>query len=150
MDSMEQRLDASFNALSTQILQSRRENDDAHLAMHARFEKIETAIADLRDEMKAQGTDLRAEMKAQGTDLRAEMKAQGTDLRAEMKAQGADLRDEMKAQGADLRAEMKAQGAGLRGAIREGDEETRRFMLILHEDTLSKIALIGEGRPSSS
>ena len=139
MDSMEQRLDASFNALSTQILQSRRENDDAHLAMHARFEKIETAIADLRDEMKAQGTD-----------LRAEMKAQGTDLRAEMKAQGADLRDEMKAQGADLRAEMKAQGAGLRGAIREGDEETRRFMLILHEDTLSKIALIGEGRPSSS
>ena len=117
MDSMEQRLDASFNALSTQILQSRRENDDAHLAMHARFEKIETAIADLRDEMKAQGTDLRAEMKAQGT---------------------------------DLRAEMKAQGAGLRGAIREGDEETRRFMLILHEDTLSKIALIGEGRPSSS
>jgi septation ring formation regulator EzrA len=94
MDSMEQRLDTSFNALSTQILQSRRENDDAHLAMHARFEKIETAIADSRADMNAQGTDLRAE-------------------------------------------------------IREGDEETRRFMMILHEDTLSKIALIGEGRRSS-
>jgi hypothetical protein len=81
MDSMEQRLDASFNALSTQILQSRRESHDELLAM---------------------------------------------------------------------RAEMKAQGTALRGEIREGDEETRRFMLILHEDTLSKIALIGEGRRSSA
>jgi hypothetical protein len=60
-------------------------------------------------------------------------------MRAEMKAQGTDLRDEMKAQGSDLRAE-----------IRKGDGETRRFMLILHEDTLSKIALIGEGRPPSA
>ena len=106
MDSMEQRLDASFNALSTQILQSRRESHDELLAMHARFEKIETAITDSRADMNAMGTDLRAEMKAQGT--------------------------------------------ALRGEIREGDEETRRFMLILHEDTLSKIALIGEGRRSSA
>ena len=60
------------------------------------------------------------------------------------------MRAEMNAMGTALRAEMKAQGTDLRGAIREGDEETRRFMMILHEDTLSKIALIGEGRRSSS
>jgi hypothetical protein len=92
MDSMEQRLDASFNALSTQILQSRRENDVAHLAMRTEFAR---------------------------------------DISA-------------------LRGDMNAQGTVLRVAIRDGDEETRRFMLILHEDTLSKIALISEGRPSSS
>jgi hypothetical protein len=77
VDSMEQRLDTSFNALSTQILQSRRENDDAHFAMHARFETLETALA-------------------------------------------------------------------------EGLGETRRYMRVLYEDILSRIALIGEGRPSSS
>ena len=49
-----------------------------------------------------------------------------------------------------MRADMNAMGTDLRGEIREGDKETRRFMMILHEDTLSKIALIGEGRRSSS
>jgi hypothetical protein len=77
MDSIEQRLDASYALLSTQILQSRRENDDAHLAMHARFETLEAALA-------------------------------------------------------------------------EGLGETRRFMRVLHEEVLSRIALIGEGRPASS
>jgi len=81
MDSMEQSLDASFAALSTQILQSCRETDDAILG---------------------------------------------------------------------LRVEMKALGADLRTAIREADEESRRFMMILHEEVLSKFRLIGEGRPSSS
>jgi hypothetical protein len=71
-------------------------------------------------------------------------------MRTEFARDIAALRGDMNAQGADLREEMKAQGTDLRVAIRDGDEETRRFMLILHEDTLRKIALIGEGRPSSS
>jgi len=49
-----------------------------------------------------------------------------------------------------LRVGMKALGTDLRTAIREGDEESRRFMMILHEEVLSKFRLIGEGRPSSS
>ena len=56
MDSIEQRLDASYASLSTQILQSRRENNDALLAMRAvtlaRFEKLETALADGLDETR--------------------------------------------------------------------------------------------------
>jgi hypothetical protein len=118
MDSMEQRLDASFNALSTRILQSNAETREAILAtlrgevagefsaMRARSDRLETAIADLRGEMTAQGTDMRGEMKAETADLRL--------------------------------------------AIREGDEETRRFMLILHEETLSKIALLAEGGRSQA
>jgi len=52
--------------------------------------------------------------------------------------------------GADLRAHFETAIVDLRGAIREGDEESRRFMMILHEEVLSKFRLIGEGRPSSS
>jgi hypothetical protein len=36
--------------------------------------------------------------------------------------------------------------AALREDIRTGDEETRRQMRILHEEVLSRIALLDEGR----
>ena len=69
----------------------------------------------------------------------------------------ATLRTEMGAMGADLRAEMGAMQAAttsrfdtLETALADGLAETRRFMLILHEDVLSRIALLGEGRSSSS
>jgi len=78
-------------------------------------------------------------------------------LRTEMGAVGATLRTEMGAMGADLRAEMGAMQAAttsrfdtLETALADGLAETRRFMLILHEDVLSRIALLGEGRSSSS
>jgi hypothetical protein len=32
----------------------------------------------------------------------------------------------------------------------DGLEDSRRFMMILHEEVLSKFRLIGEGRPTSS
>ena len=113
MDSMEQRLDASFNALSTQILESRGETNDAILAlrtevagefstMWARFESVEAAIGDSRGEVTGQFSDVRVRFEK------------------------------------------------LEIALANGLEDSRRFMMIVHEDTLAKIALIGEGRPSSS
>ena len=35
---------------------------------------------------------------------------------------------------------------GLRAEIREGDEETRRFMRVLHEDLIVRIAALGDAR----
>lgn len=35
----------------------------------------------------------------------------------------------------------------LRAEVREGDEETRRYMRVLHEEVLSRIAVLQEGLP---
>ena len=40
-----------------------------------------------------------------------------------------------------IREEMRQ----IREEIRAGDEETRRFMRVLHEDLVARIAVIGEG-----
>ena len=45
-----------------------------------------------------------------------------------------------------VRQEMAAMGASLRTEIRAGDEETRRYMRVLHEELISRIASIQEGR----
>lgn len=75
--------------------------------------------------------------------LRGEMQTLGGELRGEMQTLGASLRDEMHTlHGITVRRFEK-----LETAVAEGDDETRRFMKILHEDTLSRIALLGEGWP---
>jgi predicted nucleic acid-binding Zn-ribbon protein len=45
-----------------------------------------------------------------------------------------------------LRSDVREEFAALRMEIRTGDLETRRFMRVLHEDVISRIAAIGEGR----
>ena len=91
MDTIEERLDASYSALSTQILQSRRESKDALLA----------------------------------------------------------TRDELRGEIAATRDEMQAGFARLERVLADGLDETRRFMRVLYEDTLSRIALLAEHRPHS-
>ena len=53
---------------------------------------------------------------------------------------------------AELRGEIRAGDEGvistLRKEIRAGDEETRRQMRMLHEDVITRLALIQEGRIS--
>jgi hypothetical protein len=121
MDSIEHRLDASFAAFSTQILQSNRETRDAILAT------------------------LRSEMETMGGTLRDEIAAMGSSLRSEMETMGGTLRDEMYA----LHGITVCRFERLETALADGLGETRRFMKVLHEDTLSRIALLAEGRPPS-
>ena len=45
-----------------------------------------------------------------------------------------------------LRGEMHAEFSALRIEIRSGDEETRRHMRVLHEEVISRIALIDDRR----
>ena len=74
-------------------------------------------------------------------ELRSEMAAQGTDLRSEMATQGAELRSEMAAQGTDLRSELAAVGIAL-SKIQQQSETLRQQMLVLHEDTIGRIAAL--------
>ena len=47
---------------------------------------------------------------------------------------------------AEFRAEVRQEFALVRADIRQGDEGTRRYMRILHEDLVARIATIGEAR----
>ena len=64
-------------------------------------------------------------------------------LRTEMGDQFSAMRAEL----AEIRAEGEAVRTELRKEIRDGDEETRRHMRVLHEEVLSRIAAIREGFP---
>ena len=52
--------------------------------------------------------------------------------------------DRLESQFLQLRTEMHAEFSAAREDIRAGDEETRRFMLVLHEKVIGDIALLGE------
>ena len=45
----------------------------------------------------------------------------------------------------EFRAEVRTQFAGVRAEIRQGDDETRRYMRVLYEDLIERIKTMGEG-----
>ena len=139
MDSIEQRLDASYALLSTQIQQSRRENDDAHLAMRTEFSE---GIPALRGELTAMRTDVAGELEA----VRTEFSEGKSALRGEIMAVRTDVAEQFSA----TQAVTQSRFEKLETALVDGFRDTRRFMMILHEEVLSRIALLGEDRPSSS
>jgi uncharacterized protein (DUF3084 family) len=93
----------------------------------ARVGAVELQIVQLRDEVHIEFSAIRQEFSA----VRQEFSA----VRQEFAA----VRQEMAAMGASLREELRAE-------IRAGDEETRRYMRVLHEDVIARIATLGEGR----
>ena len=65
------------------------------------------------------------------------------EVRAEFSATRAELRAEIRAGDEQTRVDLRAE-------IRAGDEETRTYMRVLHEEVLSRIALIDEHRNGSA
>ncbi|HUP40955.1 MAG TPA: hypothetical protein VM115_12605 [Vicinamibacterales bacterium] len=45
-----------------------------------------------------------------------------------------------------LKGDIREEFAAVREEIQTGDEETRRQMRVLHEEVISRLALLGEGR----
>jgi len=64
----------------------------------------------------------------------------------ELTDQFVQFRQEVRSEFSAVRSEMRGMDVGiredLRREVREGDEETRRLMRILHEDLIARIALI--------
>ena len=50
---------------------------------------------------------------------------------------------------AQLKRDMRLEFAAVRDEIRAGDEETRSQMRILHEEVISRLALLAEGRKNA-
>jgi hypothetical protein len=69
---------------------------------------------------------------------------------AALELQILQLRDEVRGEFSELRREI-AGGTNLlrnelRAEIRQGDEETRRYMRVLHEDVIARITALGDVR----
>ena len=66
-----------------------------------------------------------------------------------LEVQIVQLRDEMRSEFSATQALIQAGDQGvittLREEIRDGDEETRRYMRVLHEDLVGRIAALKEG-----
>ena len=73
----------------------------------------------------------------------AAVELQILQLRDEMRTEFSAVRRELTSL---FRAELQTNADSLRAEIREGDEETRRFMRVLHEDVIARIAALGEAR----
>ena len=69
----------------------------------------------------------------------AAVELQSGHLRVEMREQFSAVRQE-------FRGEIQGVTRELRGEIQASEEETRRYMSVLHEEVLSRIATIQEGR----
>jgi predicted phage gp36 major capsid-like protein len=70
-----------------------------------------------------------------------ELAGQISQLRAEMRGEFSAVREEIRTGGEETRGT-------LRDELRAAAEEIMTHARTLHEDVLSRIALIGEGRPS--
>ena len=125
MDSMEERLDTSFALLSSQILQSRRETNDAILATRA----------DLSGDITA----LRTEMSGEFAVVRTEMSGTRSEFAGEFSA----VRSEMSA----MRGETQDRFEKLETTLAAGLKDARHYMKLLYEDLVSRIALLGDAWP---
>lgn len=101
-------------------------------------------VSTLRTEMNTGFAEVRAEF----AEVRAEVRAEFAEVRAEVRAEFAEVRAEF----AEFRAEVRQQFEAIDGRfgaleakLDTGLEDTRRYMRILYEDLVTRIATIGEG-----
>ena len=104
-------------------------------SLPARVAGVELQIVQLRDEMRLGFSAVRQEMAGLREDLLTTIRHGDDSVREELHAEMRELRGEMQL----LRGELRAE-------IREGDQETRRYMRVLHEDVIARIAALGDAR----
>ena len=142
---------------------------DALATLPDRVTRVELQLVQLRDVIRDEFSAIRGgdgqglSLAGLGDEIRAirgvggeglSLAGLGDEIRAIRGVGGegltlAGLRDEMRAEFAAIRgpgAEALTLAA-LREEIRGGEEETRRYMRMLHEDVIARLAIIQEGRP---
>jgi len=98
----------------------------------ARLDRVERKLGEFRAEVRQEFGSVRTDFRVGGESVRS-------DLHAEIRGSAESVRSE-------LREENRATQTMLLAAIRDGDEDTRRYMRLLHEDLVGRIATLGEGR----
>ena len=86
--------------------------------------------------------------------LRGEVAGEFSTMRADVDEKFSTMRTEVAGEFSKVRAEMADGFSTMRThfetALADGLGETRRYMKVLYEDILGRIALLAESRPSSS
>ena len=100
----------------------------------ARMAAVEWQIVQLRDEMQGGFSAVRQEMAVMADDLRTELHRGLHGIRGELDGIHGELDG------------LHGEFDGLRAEIRAGDEETRRYMRVLYEDLIARIAALGDVR----
>jgi chromosome segregation ATPase len=106
-------------------------------ALPARIDALAMQIGEQREALDRAVSALRGEIASCKDELRREIAGVKDDLRQEI----AGLRDELRQEIAGARDELRQVMHTLIG-------ETRTHMLVLHEEVLERIKLVGEGRPA--
>ena len=110
-----------------------RRMDSMELRWDASFAELSTRILQSNTETReAILATLRGEVAGEFSAVRAEMAGGFSAVRAEVAGESSTMR------------------AYLETVLADSQEETRRYMRVLYEDILSRIALLAEGRPSPS
>ena len=100
-----------------------------------RVASLEVNILQFRTDVRGEFSALRQEIQRMAETLRGEM-------RLDMQGTAQTLRGEMQGMAQTLRGDMQGMAQTLRAELRAGDAETRRYMRVLHEEVLSRIANI--------
>ena len=101
----------------------------------ARIDNLEVQILQFREEVRAEFSATRAEFLARIALTEAALLHEMNQID---ERRGQETRHELGKALAETRTELIAR-------IAEGDEETRRYMRVLHEEVIARIATIGEG-----
>ncbi len=111
-----------------------------------RVHAVELQIVQLREEMHAGFSALRADFRGElQSEIRGSRDSLKSELQAEIRASLDSVRNELRV---EIRASRDSLKSELQAEIRAGDEETRRYMRVLHEEVISRIATIGGARQS--
>jgi len=100
-----------------------------------KLDALALQISQMRNEMRGEFSALRSEIRTGDEETRRVLR---DEIRAGDEETRRILRDEIRAGDEETRRV-------LRDEIRAGDEESRRNALVLHEDVISRIALMQEG-----
>jgi len=108
-------------------------------SLPARVAAVELQIVQLRDEMRLGFSAVRQDMAGLREELLNTIRQGDDAVREELHTEMRELRGE-------LHGEMQRLKDELRTEIREGDQETRRYMRVLHEDVIVRITALGDNR----
>ncbi len=100
-----------------------------------KLDALALQISQMRDEMRGEFSALRSEIRTGDEETRHVLR---DEIRTGDEETRRVLRDEIRAGDEETRRV-------LRDEIRAGDEQSRRNALVLHEDVISRIALMQEG-----